>query len=577
MSSPSILTALTKLRQLLTRREKTTWLLIVLAALFSSGLELLTASIIMIFAQVLNQPELGQKYLSYVGITDNLPPSRTVFYFALLVGISYFIKNITQAFEAFYQNFKIQDMNYNFKNRMLHHYSLTDYEFSATRNSMTGFQIITSDIDGLFSTGMVALAGIISEGFIFISLVTFIIIINPQLAFMIFAIGLIMGFLVTKLLFKRFHQWGLREQSAARDSAQMLMQFLHGFKEIVLLGRSQQFIESYKKFSYQKTKVTARISATNLLPRNVIELVFIGLFVITISFLCFQHEQPIQMIGILGGYLYIGFRLMPGLNRLINQLNSFKTIDGSISRIHSEYNITAPQKNYFDIPTLVFNQSIEINNLSFNYRGVHTNILSNINLTINKGECIGIIGPTGSGKSTFVDLILGLLKPTSGTVLIDGQFQANSIQWHQKIGYVPQAIYLMDDTIAANIIFGDDTINHAQLQEAIKAAQLNDFIKKLPDGLNTLVGERGIKLSGGERQRIAIARALYRNPEVFIFDEATSALDNDTESRLIDVVNQVSQNRTVIMIAHRLTSLKNCHRIIEIDDGCIKNITNNKD
>lgn len=570
MSSPSILFALSKLRQLLTRREKTTWLLIVLAALFASGFELLTASIIMIFAQVLNQPELGQKYLSYVGITDNLPPSRTVFYFALLVGIIYFIKNIIQAFEAFYQNFKIQDMNYNFKNRMLHHYSQTDYEYSVTRNSVTRFQIITEDIDSLFSNGMVALAGIISEGFIFLSLITFIIIINPQLAFVIFVIGLVLGFLVTKLLFRRFYKWGLQEKSALRDSAQMLMQFLTGFKEIVLLGKSQQFIESYKRFSYKKTKVTARILATNSLPRNVIELIFIGLFVITISFLCFQHEQPIQMIGILGGYLYIGFRLMPGLNRLINQLNGFKTVIDSIVRIYAEYNINIRQENYFDVPSFKFNKSIEINDVSFNYHDVSTNVLSNTNLIIKKGECIGIIGPTGSGKSTFVDLILGLLKPTSGSILIDGQFQANSIQWHQRIGYVPQTIYLIDDTIAANIIFGDDVIHYEQLQEAIKAAQLSDFIKKLPDGLNTFVGERGIKLSGGERQRIAIARALYRNPEIFIFDEATSALDNETESKLIDVINQVSQNRTVIMIAHRLTSLKNCHRIVEINNGSIK-------
>jgi ATP-binding cassette subfamily C protein len=186
---------------------------------------------------------------------------------------------------------------------------------------------------------------------------------------------------------------------------------------------------------------------------------------------------------------------------------------------------------------------------------------------------MGIIGETGSGKSTLIDVLLGLLKPKTGTVQIDGQFSVSSYQWHQKIGYVPQTVYLIDDTIQANIAFGEEAVDSIQLNQVLEVAQLQKFITQLPKGVDTIVGERGIRLSGGERQRIAIARALYHDPEVLIFDEATSALDNETEACLMKMIHAVSQNRTVIMIAHRLTTLQKCDRIIVMEQGMIKDIT----
>ena len=204
------------------------------------------------------------------------------------------------------------------------------------------------------------------------------------------------------------------------------------------------------------------------------------------------------------------------------------------------------------------------------------NALNQISFELNKGECIGIVGETGSGKSTFVDLMLGLLKPYQGSILVDNQYPVNAYQWHQKIGYVPQSIYLTDDTIAANIAFGEQHIDELRLNTAIDAAQLSKFIDTLPEKTATIVGERGVRLSGGERQRIAIARALYRNPEILIFDEATSALDNDTEARLMSTIHEVSQNRTVIMIAHRLTTLRDCNRIIIMEKSEIKQVTDYK-
>jgi ATP-binding cassette subfamily C protein len=297
--------------------------------------------------------------------------------------------------------------------------------------------------------------------------------------------------------------------------------------------------------------------------------------VLSIAYFCLKADEPQQMMGILGGYLYAGFRLMPGLNRIISQLNTFKSIIPSINRVYDEYHFLVQKENYIDCPTFQFSDSLTLKNVNFHYLNAQRLALQNINLTIRKGECIGIIGETGSGKSTLTDIILGLLKPNQGEVLVDDKFPVHSYQWHSRIGYVPQSVYLVDDTIAANVAFGNaaEDLNYNKLQQAMNGAQLQQFIEKLPNGLNTVVGERGVQLSGGERQRIAIARALYRDPEILIFDEATSALDNETESRLMDTIDAIHQKQlTIIMIAHRLTTLKNCSRIVVMKNGMIERI-----
>lgn len=576
MPTPSILSAIQKLRGLLAREEKLKWLGIVAFALTTSMLEVVTASVIVVFAQVLNAPETGLRYLSKIGFSADLSPGRVVFYIAIIVGAVYLIKNLIAAAEVFFQNFSIQKMNYHFKNKLLHRYAQADYGFYLTRNSSFGTQVVSGDTEMMFSNGMVAIASILSEGVIFLALIGMIIYMNPSLAFIIFAIGGIVSVGVVKGVLPRFYRFGQKLQETALYSGQNLIQFFHAFKEIVLLGKRESFIEAYQVHARKKASIQAIQTSLNALPRMVIEILFVGLFVTTIAYLCLDQESPVQMIGILGGYLYAGFRLMPGLNRIINQLNVFKSVIPSIERVHQEYTMVAAKENYVDVPTFQFNQHIEIKDLSFRYLNTEKNALSHVSLQIQKGECIGIVGETGSGKSTLVDLILGLLKPYEGFVLVDGQYPVHSYQWHQKIGYVPQSIYLTDDTIEKNIAFGEKEVDLNQLNLAIDAAQLRKFMDALPEGPKTVVGERGIRLSGGERQRIAIARALYHRPEVLIFDEATSALDNDTEARLMETINAVSKDRTVIMIAHRLTTLKNCDRIVVMDKGKIKEVTNYK-
>lgn len=539
----------------------------------TSMLEIVTASVIVVFAQVLNTPETGIKYLSKIGFSTDLSPGRVVFYVAMIVGAVYLIKNLIAIAEVFFQNFSIQKMNYHFKNKLLHRYAKADYGFYLTRNSSFSTQVVGGDTEIMFSSGMVAIASILSEGVIFFALIGMIICMNLSLALIIFAIGGVVSVGVVKGVLPRFYSFGQKLQETALYSGQNLIQFFHAFKEIVLLGKRESFIEAYQAHARKKSGIQAIQTSLNALPRMIIEVLFVSLFVITIAYLCLDQESPVQVIGILGGYLYAGFRLMPGLNRIINQLNVFKSVIPSIERVHQEYTMVAAKENYLDLLEFQFNQDISIKDLSFKYLNTKKDALKSISLKIKKGESVGIVGETGSGKSTLIDIILGLLQPYEGSILVDEKYAVNSCQWHQKIGYVPQSIYLTDDTIEKNIAFGEKEVDLTRLNSAINAAQLRKFIDALPEGSKTVVGERGVRLSGGERQRISIARALYRDPEVLIFDEATSALDNDTEAWLMETINAVSKNRTVIMIAHRLTTLKDCHRIVVMDKGCVKQVT----
>ena len=555
------------LRQLLTRPEKIKCLGILVFALVTSVFEIVTAGVIVVFAQVLNAPTTGQQYLDKIGFSPNLSAGRIVFCIAMIVGGVFILKNIVAAAEVFFQNFTLQKMNYHFITKMLQRYSKADYGFYLTRNSSFGMQVVGGDVEMLFTGGMLSLAGMITESIVFIGLLGTVIFMNPSLALIIFGVGGVIAAAVAKGILPQFYRWGQKFQDAGMYGRQYLLQFFHAFKEIVLLGKRDAFVAAYQVHALKRARVVALQTAASALPRMVLEILFVGLFVFAVAYLCIDHESPVQMIGVLGGYLYAGFRLMPGLNRIIGQLSTLKSAIPAIARVHGEYTNIAGEERYKDLPDFKFEHSLCFKDVYFRYLNTETDALSGVNLDIKKGDCVGIVGETGSGKSTLVDLMLGLLQPSAGSIVVDGAFPVHAYQWHQKIGYVPQVVYLTDDTIAANIAFGEEAIDAIQLNKAIDAAQLRRFMDALPQGAQTIVGERGIRLSGGERQRISIARALYRNPEVLIFDEATSALDNKTEERLMETIHSVSQDRTVIMIAHRVFTLQRCNRIIKIKNS----------
>lgn len=563
------LMAIKKLYCLISVKQRRLFFLIIFLALSVSFLELLTAGTLILLAKAINDPNYISEFISKIFSGSELSSTTHIMIVSSLVGIIYLIKNIIASFEVFFQNFSIQKMCYIFKNKLLSRYTNADFAHLQAQNSSFGLQVLSSDAELSFTNGMAPLAIIISEGIIFLSLISMIVFIEPSLTSIILIVMAIIYYTVSKLLLPLFYSWGQKAQETRIQTIKDLMQFFHAYKEIVLHGSKGKIIDEYKEHSKALYILQARQTATNALPRLGIEVIFVGLFVLTVLYLCISNESSNNMMGLLGGYLYAGFRVMPGLNRIINQLNTFKSAIPSINRVYDEWMKLENKARYIDAPGLSFNKHINIKGLSYKYPKSNNYCLSNINLTIYKGECIGIIGETGSGKSTLVDIILGLLEPQEGKVLIDDSFSVKSIQWHNKIGYVAQNFYLIDSTIKHNIAFGEHNIDEKKLHKAIESSQLNDLIKSLPQGVNTVIGERGVRLSGGEQQRIAIARALYRSPEIIIFDEATSSLDDETEKKLMTTINSISKEHTVIMIAHRTTTLSQCNRIILIKDRTI--------
>jgi ABC-type bacteriocin/lantibiotic exporter with double-glycine peptidase domain len=281
------------------------------------------------------------------------------------------------------------------------------------------------------------------------------------------------------------------------------------------------------------------------------------------------------LIPVLGVFVAAAFRLIPSANRIIGSIQQIKVAEPIVELLYREFNeinneIPTHNKNPNN---LVFKNKINLKNISFSYNNSEEYEINNIDITINVGDFIGIIGKSGSGKSTIVDLILGLLTPQKGQIDIDGMLlnDENYPDFRKLIGYVPQVIYLTDSSLKSNIAFGlkDEDIDHVALQKAIVLSHLSELVESLPNGIETFVGERGVRLSGGQRQRIGIARALYNNPQILILDEATSALDNNTENEIMNAVNQLHGNKTIIIIAHRFTTIKNCDIVYKIESGKI--------
>lgn len=569
----SIKQSISKFRVLLTRKQKYEWGLICLFALINSLIELATAFVIIIFAKIILDPEVIYEYLPRIGIYDKFESTSVILWSSVTCGLVYLIKNTFNGLEIFLQNYLIKRMIFNLRTAMLNKYIDFDYRSFISKNSAYRLSVVMADIFNLGET-LTAFSGILSDGIVFIVLSASIIYLNPASTFVILGIALILFLASKKLLLPLFYRWGKRLHKINILSNQYLLQFFHAFKEVILLNKANSFVDQYKIFAKREFKTQALVNTTNQLPRLTLELTFVGLFTISIAYLSITVKDYTEVFGILAGYLYVGFRIMPSLNRLISKFNTIKATLPYVENVYKEYTLNINPAPALDLPKFEFNNLVSFKTVSFSYSEDQKTTLKNISLTIKKGQKIGVVGTTGSGKSTLIDLLLGLLKPQAGDILVDDNYSVNSIQWRSLIGYVPQSIYLIDNDIEANITFDiEGTTDRPALEKAIEDAQLSDLIVKLPEGIKTIVGERGVRLSGGERQRVAIARALYRNPSVLIFDEATSALDNKTEARLMKTIDSVSENKTVVMIAHRLTSLRNCDSIIVLKEGEIEQIT----
>ncbi len=569
-SSISLFSSFKMVKKLLTRHEQLRCMIMMTLSCVNAILEIVTALIVVILAQVLYKPEIITPYLANLGFSTHITHGQSIFYAALSCALAFLIKNIVAAIDLYEQNLTIQSIHQHFKMRFVKLFFNSSYENVIKYNSATISRRITFDIEQIFNEWMVGAGMMASELFVILSVTGVLIILNPLFAVIIFSLALIVGLIISRFILPVFYVYGSKIQSALSFGSVILTQIFSCFKDLVLLGKTEYMLEKYNKSIQQAARTVALKKATDGMPRLVIELLFVCFFTTSIALYSLYSNNPMDMIGLMGGYLYAGFRLMPGINRLLSSLNSMKAALPSIENVTQTLRQMNTSNTVQDIKDFHFQSHIEFNDVSLTHCESQLPLFRNISFKIKKGEWVGIVGQTGSGKSSLINLLIGLIQPTQGKILIDN-FPPNCQQWYNTIGYVGQSITLLDDTIEANIAVGipSHEIDKRHLLNIIQDAQLEATLQKAPQGLQTQVGELGNKLSGGERQRIAIARALYNKPQVLIFDEATSALDEDTELNLINTIETIGASHTVIMVAHRTSTLKACQRILRIENGCV--------
>lgn len=502
--------------------------------------------------------------------------------FVMLMTISlifvYIIKNIYIVIMYYFQF----GFTYNYQRslavRLTNCYMKQPYVFHLSKNVAELQRNVIDDVT-MFFQAVLGIIQFITEILVSLLLVAYLLYIDKSitLAIMIFLLFFAIAYL--KLFKNKSVKWGEENRYTNVIRNKWIRQSFEGIKEIKIVNREQFFIDKVDKYYKAFANATKKQQLISNIPRPLFEAACVTAFLSAITIKIAKGVNLNYFLPVISAFAIAAFRLLPSFGRLTTAVN---TIAFNYPAVNALYNdlYEADKFNYKDEHIesdveLSFNHEISVNNLTFKYPSSEKTILDNVSLCIPKNKSVAIIGASGSGKTTLVDVILGILQPISGGVMTDGiDIYSNINKWHEYIGYIPQMIYLMDDTIRNNVLFGftDDIDNEEKVWKALEEAQLKSFVEELEDGLDTVIGERGVRLSGGQRQRIGIARALYNDPKILVLDEATSALDNETENAVMEAIDGLHGRKTMIVIAHRLSTIKNCDIVYRVEDGkVIKN------
>lgn len=501
---------------------------------------------------------------------------------AVAMIILFFVKNVYQIFLIHRQNTFITRARNDMISRVMREFLNRPYEDYLGADIPTVFRITDSDIPRTF-TLMLSLLSLATELIVSIGLGAVILIMQPIMTIICVIVFILLTLFNTKLLKPRLNKIGKENQETQSRIAKWRLQAIYGLKDVKVLNRQDFFIRNY----YESGKVGADLArdyaVMNNIPRILIETIFVTVILVYVLFSMLTSGNTKDVLAQLTAIGLAAVRIMPAVNRINTYLAEIAYNQYSLDFVYN--NLTDSMKMDKAMraeraaiagPELHLEKEIEIKDITFAYPDAEANIFTGANMVVPKGKSVGIIGPSGAGKSTVVDIILGLLHVQSGEILCDGSnIFSNYDSWLAQIGYIPQTIYMVDESIRENIAFGIDAdkIDEDRIWEVMEEAQLADFVKSLPEGLDTKIGDRGVRLSGGQRQRIGIARALYHNPEILVFDEATSALDNETEAAVMEAVNSFHGKKTMIIIAHRLNTIENCDIIYEVKDEKITQTT----
>ncbi len=539
--------------------------------------EMLGLGIIIPILAILLSNNISNEYPSIIPLLKMLgnPTQDHLIILGLLtLVIIYVFKGVFMIFLSWKQAKFSSELYVFFSNKLFLGYLFQPYTFHLQKNSAILLRNIQGEV-GAFNGISQAVISLLIEISGALGVCLMLLIVEPLGAIVVTLFLVFSGLVFHNLTKKKLLNWGRNRQQHEGEMNQHLMQGLNGVKEVKLLGKEEYFLSQFNKHNVERGNITAKQITLQQVPRTYLEiLAVVGLAVLILTMLL-QHKSLQILVPTLGIFVAAAFRMIPSANRIMNLNSQIKFAQPVIDLLYKEFrDISDFEKTNVGIDLkseFKFNNKIELKNLTFKYNESAPNAIENLNIVIKKGESVGIIGHSGSGKSTLIDLMLGLLLPKSGDIVIDGININNNNQrsWQKKIGYVPQSIYLIDSTLRKNIAFGvpDDKIDESAIIRSVKAAQLDDYISSLEDGLDTFVGERGVRLSGGQRQRIGIARALYYDPEILLLDEATSALDTQTELGVMSSVSAMKGNKTLLIVAHRLSTVEKCDKIYKLAKG----------
>ena len=570
---------LKKLKVILNPRERKLALFVLVLSVITGLAQSASIVLVLPFINVVLNPSAIQENDILRVIFEFLGLGRRLT-FLIILGSFIFIavigSNVLMVITIYAKTRFVTMRNHQISKRLLTKYLSSPYSFFLKNNSSELTKRVLDEVNQFTKLFLMGLMETIIYGVTLLTIIITIFLIDftsSLIALIVF--GSIYGLVIYRLKFK-LKKKGQEAVEFNRLRYLFATESLNSIKTTKVSGKESFYIDQYDQASYQFAKNNTFQAVVKALPKYIIEGIAFGglvLFVVIQLALGSSLDALIPIVGVLG---LAGYRMLPGLNQIFGSISSIIYSSPIVNKIYNEMLEEPEFQSVYDneLEKLPFKYSIKLNDISFKYEENQSFNLSDISLEIKKNQMIGVIGETGSGKSTLIDILMGLLKPNQGTMVIDETtLNADNIRRYQRmIGYVPQEIYLSDASLEKNIAFGvkDTDIDHERIKKAARVAAIDQFIEnELDEGYQTFVGERGVRLSGGQRQRIGIARALYHQPEIIVFDEATSALDNETEKEVLKAIKNASKDRTVIMIAHRLNTLKDCDVIYKLDKGQI--------
>jgi ABC-type bacteriocin/lantibiotic exporter with double-glycine peptidase domain len=561
-----------KIKKILNINEKKNLKFVFLYSIINSIFEFISIGLLVpIFITLFDEKNEKINYLiSY------LPFSNLTFYNTMIIlSLCFFflilLKNLFSLFFVYKQAKVAFEIRQRLSNDLFKRYLSEKYSYFFLKKTSEILRNIRAPNN--FAALIASIVTLILDLVIVFVLISFLFYVSPKATFVLLIIFGSLIYLFHKFWKKKLYKMGQEKQNIEADITKLISENILSIKEIIIYGKELFFLKIFEKKVLADSKLTFNVELIQQFPRIVIELFVAGLIFMIIFYLTFLGAPKEDFVFILGSFSIVAIRLMPIASRITQSLQKIKYYTPNIELLYDEFFLDNSTLGSLDVEknNVEFEkkfEKLEIKNVNYSYNKTNKVFKNDLNLTINKGEFIGIYGKSGSGKSTFINLITGLLRPDTGIIKVDGQNIQNNIKlWQHKIGYVPQNIYLLDSSISNNIAFGErsDLINQERLNKVAKYAKIDEFVVNLSDKYDSNVGEQGILVSGGQKQRIGLARAFYKDPDIIILDEATVSLDKKIETEILDLILTLKDKKTFVIVSHDENILKNCSKVYSIE------------